>query len=45
MTVTLPLYKYLLDDGDITSGMDNECVMNLYDNELDGMKFWIIYVQ
>jgi hypothetical protein len=23
--------------------MDNECVMNLYDNELDGMKFWITY--
>jgi hypothetical protein len=29
--------------GDIASGMDNECVMNLYDNELDGMKFWITY--
>ena len=30
-------------DGDIASGMDNECVMNIYDNELDGMKFWITY--
>ena len=30
-------------DGDIASGMDNECVMNIYDNKLDGMKFWITY--
>ena len=43
MTVTLPLYKYFSDDGDIGSCMDNECVMNLYDHELDGMKFWITY--
>jgi hypothetical protein len=35
MTVILPLYKYFSDDGDIASGMDNECVMNLYDNEMD----------
>jgi hypothetical protein len=30
-------------NGDIASGMDNKCVMNIYDNELDGMKFWITY--
>jgi hypothetical protein len=30
-------------EADIASGMDNECVMNLYDNELDGMTFWITY--
>ena len=36
MTVTLLLYTYFSDGGDIASGMDNECVINLYDNELDG---------
>jgi hypothetical protein len=38
-----PIWSISRTDGDIASGMDNECVMNLYDNELDGMKFWITW--
>ena len=43
MTDILPFIRISRTDGDIASGMENECVMNLYDNKLDGMKFWITY--
>ena len=43
MTDILPFIRISRTDGDIASGMENECVMNLYDNKLDGMTFWITY--